>query len=36
MTPQCADLMTDCGIEATLRGREKPSDHVPVWVDLDI
>lgn len=36
MTPQCADLMSDCGIEAELRGREKPSDHVPVWVDLDI
>lgn len=35
MTPQCADLMTDAGIEKELRGREKPSDHVPVWVDLD-
>lgn len=36
MTPQCADLMTDCGIEKQVRGREKPSDHVPVWVDLDL
>ena len=36
MTPQCADLLTDAGIEAGLRGREKPSDHVPVWVDLDV
>ncbi|MGI3167723.1 exodeoxyribonuclease III [Pseudooceanicola sp. C21-150M6] len=35
MTPQCADLMTDSGIEKELRGRDKPSDHVPVWVDLD-
>ena len=34
MTPQCADLMRDCYIEKDLRGREKPSDHVPVWVDL--
>ena len=34
MTPQCADLMTDCGIDAEVRGREKPSDHVPVWVEL--
>ncbi|QPM89447.1 exodeoxyribonuclease III [Pseudooceanicola algae] len=34
MTPQCADLVTDCGIDAGIRGREKPSDHVPVWVDL--
>jgi exodeoxyribonuclease III len=35
MTPQCADLMTDCGIDREIRGREKPSDHVPVWVELD-
>ncbi len=34
MTPQCADLMTDCGIDSAVRGREKPSDHVPVWVEL--
>jgi exodeoxyribonuclease-3 len=34
MTPQCADLMTDTGIEKEVRGRDKPSDHVPVWVDL--
>ena len=34
MTPQCADLMTDCGIDSDVRGREKPSDHVPVWVEL--
>lgn len=35
MTPQCADLMVDTGIEKDLRGRDRPSDHVPVWVDLD-
>ena len=34
MTPQCADLMTGCGIDIEIRGREKPSDHVPVWVEL--
>ncbi len=34
MTPQCADMLTDCQIDAEIRGREKPSDHVPVWVDL--
>jgi exodeoxyribonuclease-3 len=34
MTPQCADLMTGCGIDAEIRGREKPSDHVPLWVTL--
>ena len=35
LTPQAADLLNDCWIEADIRGREKPSDHVPVWVDLD-
>ncbi|WP_417721255.1 exodeoxyribonuclease III [Salipiger sp.] len=34
MTPACADLMVDCGIDRDIRGREKPSDHVPVWVEL--
>ena len=36
MTPSCADLMTDCGIDRDIRGRDKPSDHVPVWVELDL
>ncbi|MFP4042961.1 MAG: exodeoxyribonuclease III [Rhodosalinus sp.] len=35
LSPEAADLMTGAGIEKTLRGREKPSDHVPVWIDLD-
>jgi exodeoxyribonuclease-3 len=34
LSPQAADLMTDAGIEKHLRGRDKPSDHVPVWIDL--
>ena len=36
LSPQAADLMRDAGIDRELRGREKPSDHVPVWVDLDL
>ena len=36
LTPQCADLLNDCQIDAEVRGREKPSDHVPIWVDLDL
>ena len=36
MTPQCADRMVDCGIDKQVRGYEKPSDHVPVWVELAI
>ncbi|MCT8160743.1 exodeoxyribonuclease III [Pseudoruegeria sp. SHC-113] len=34
LTPQCADLLQDCQIDSEIRGREKPSDHVPVWIDL--
>ncbi|PHO02568.1 exodeoxyribonuclease III [Rhodobacteraceae bacterium 4F10] len=34
LSPQCADLLTDCQIDKEVRGREKPSDHVPVWVEL--
>lgn len=35
LTPQCADLLQDCQIDSEIRGHEKPSDHVPVWVELD-
>lgn len=35
MTPACADMMTDCQIDSAVRGGDKPSDHVPVWVHLD-
>lgn len=34
LTPQAADLLQTCWIEADVRGREKPSDHVPVWIEL--
>ncbi len=34
LSPACADLMTACEIDRHVRGRDKPSDHVPVWVDL--
>jgi exodeoxyribonuclease-3 len=35
LSNQCADLLKDCWIESEVRGLEKPSDHVPVWVELD-
>ncbi|MEP2028996.1 MAG: exodeoxyribonuclease III [Paracoccaceae bacterium] len=35
LTPQCADLLQDCQIDNDIRAREKPSDHVPIWVQLD-
>lgn len=34
LCPQAADMLTDCAIDKDVRGRDKPSDHVPVWVDL--
>lgn len=36
LCPQAADMLTDCQIDKDVRGRDKPSDHVPVWVDLAI
>ena len=36
LTPQCADLLNDAWIEKEVRAGEKPSDHVPVWVDLAV
>jgi exodeoxyribonuclease-3 len=35
LSPPCADLLKDCQIDREVRGGEKPSDHVPIWVDLD-
>ncbi|WP_147124809.1 exodeoxyribonuclease III [Shimia ponticola] len=35
LTPQCADLLVDCVIEREVRGGQKPSDHVPIYVELD-
>ena len=35
LTPQAADRMTGVGIDREVRGGVKPSDHVPVWVELD-
>jgi len=34
MSPQAADLLDDAQIDALVRGGEKPSDHVPVWIDI--
>jgi exodeoxyribonuclease III len=34
LSPQAADLLTDAGIDREARAGDKPSDHVPVWVEL--
>ncbi len=36
LSPQAADRLTDTAIDKDIRGREKPSDHVPIWVELDV
>jgi exodeoxyribonuclease III len=36
LSPQAADRLADAGIDRPVRGWDRPSDHVPVWVDLDI
>ena len=34
LSPQAADRLVVCDIDKTPRGREKASDHTPVWVEL--
>ncbi|MDR3509967.1 MAG: exodeoxyribonuclease III [Caulobacteraceae bacterium] len=36
LSPQAADLLRGCEIHRDVRGWDKPSDHVPLVVDLDI
>ncbi len=35
LSPQAADRLTAAGVDRDARGWEKPSDHVPVWIELD-
>ncbi|MDO8983948.1 exodeoxyribonuclease III [Cypionkella sp.] len=35
LSPQAADLLQDCQIDKQVRAGDKPSDHVPVWIELD-
>ncbi|PPR77082.1 MAG: Exodeoxyribonuclease III [Alphaproteobacteria bacterium MarineAlpha3_Bin5] len=34
LSPQIADRLIDSGIDKTPRGKEKPSDHTPVWCHI--
>ena len=34
LSPQAADLLIDCRIDKDVRAGDKPSDHVPIWIDL--
>ncbi len=35
LSPRCADLLAGAWIERDLRARPRPSDHTPLWVELD-
>ena len=35
LSPQAADLLQDCQIDKQVRAGDKPSDHVPIWINLD-
>jgi exodeoxyribonuclease-3 len=34
LSPELADRLTACGVDKAHRGREKASDHAPVWVEF--
>ncbi|WP_082826082.1 exodeoxyribonuclease III [Croceicoccus estronivorus] len=34
LSPECADRLLAVGVDRTYRGREKASDHAPIWVEL--
>ncbi len=34
LSPELADRLVACGVDKAYRGREKASDHAPVWVEL--
>ena len=36
LSPQCADRLVAAGVDKEYRGREKASDHAPVWVELRV
>lgn len=34
LSPQASDRLVECDIDKTPRGKEKPSDHTPVWCEV--
>jgi exodeoxyribonuclease-3 len=36
LSPQAADRLAGAGIDKHVRAWEKPSDHVPVWIDVEL
>ena len=36
LSPQAVDRLKGSGIDKHVRGGDKPSDHVPVWCEVEI
>ena len=36
LSPQAADRLSSAGVDRFTRGWDKPSDHAPAWVELDL
>lgn len=36
LSPQAADRLQDCSIDRDPRGKEKASDHTPIWCKLEV
>lgn len=36
LSPQATDMLAGAGIDKHIRGWEKPSDHVPVWAEMEL
>lgn len=36
LSPSLAPTLTKAEVDRDVRGREKPSDHAPVWIELDV
>ena len=36
LSPVLAGALKAAGVDRDIRGREKPSDHAPTWIELDI
>jgi exodeoxyribonuclease III len=34
LNAEASSRLTAAGVDAAHRGKEKPSDHAPAWVDL--
>lgn len=36
LSPQAADRLKEVGIDKQVRAGDKPSDHVPIWINIDV